>query len=290
MNAISATLVNDSTTNAAPKADLTAPDLTAVKARQHGAWSSGDYAVVGTTLQIVGEKLCEAADLRAGYKVLDVAAGNGNASLAAARRWCHVVSTDYVSALLERGRTRAAAEGMAIEFREADAEALPFKDMSFDYVLSTFGVMFTPDQARAAAEMVRVVRRGGKIGMANWTPQGFIGQVFRTIGKHLPPQAGVPSPLLWGTEGHIQDLFSLHAASIVCKTRNFVFRYRSPEHFIEIFKTYYGPLLKAFNALEATAQVNLADDLKGVIEQFNRSGDKTMVVPSEYLQIVITRR
>ena len=290
MNAISATLVNDSTPNAAPKADLNQPDLTAVKARQHGAWSSGDYAVVGTTLQIVGEKLCEAADLRAGYKVLDVAAGNGNASLAAARRWCYVVSTDYVSALLERGRTRAAAEGMAIEFREADAEALPFKDMSFDYVLSTFGVMFTPDQARAASEMVRVVRRGGKIGLANWTPQGFIGQVFRTIGKHLPPPAGVQSPLLWGTEGRIHDLFSLHAASIVCKTRNFVFRYRSPEHFIEIFKTYYGPMLKAFNALEATAQVNLADDLKGVIEQFNRSGDKTMVVPSEYLQIVITRR
>ncbi len=290
MNAISATLVNDSQTNAAPRAELNAPDLTAVKARQHGAWSSGDYAVVGTTLQIVGEKLCEAADLRAGYKVLDVAAGNGNASLAAARRWCHVISTDYVSALLERGRTRAAAEGMAIEFREADAEALPFKDMSFDYVLSTFGVMFTPDQARAASEMVRVVRRGGKIGLANWTPQGFIGQVFRTIGKHLPPPAGVPSPLLWGTEGRIQDLFSLHAASIVCKTRNFVFRYRSPEHWIEIFKTYYGPMLKAFNALEAPAQVNLADDLKSVIERFNRSGDKTMVVPSEYLQIVVTRR
>src|SRR5215475_14499682 len=280
-------------TSAATTTQSSAPapiDLKAIKSRQQGAWSSGDYAVVGTTLQIVGEKLCEAADLHAGCKVLDVAAGNGNASLAAARRWCHVVSTDYVSALLERGRTRAAAEGMTIEFREADAEALPFKDMSFDYVLSTFGVMFTPDQARAAAEMVRVVRRGGKIGMANWTPQGFIGQMFRTIGKYVPPPAGVASPLLWGTEGRIHDLFSLHAASIVCKTRNFVFRYRSPEHWVEIFKSYYGPLLKAFNALEPARQVALADELKGVIGQFNRSGDKTMVVPSEYLQIVITRR
>jgi SAM-dependent methyltransferase len=287
MNALSAALVNDSK---ATQVDLPLPDLTAVKARQHGAWSSGDYAVVGTTLQIVGEKLCEAVDLRAGFKVLDVAAGNGNASLAAARRWCHVISTDYVSALLERGRTRAAAEGMAIEFREADAEALPFKDASFDYVLSTFGVMFTPDQERAAAEMVRVVRRGGRIGLANWTPSGFIGEVFKTIGRHLPPPAGLRSPLLWGTEGRIQDLFSLHAASIVCKQRNFVFRYRSPEHWIEVFKAYYGPLLKAFGALEPAAQVLLADDLKGVVERFNRSGDKTMIVPSEYLQIVITRR
>ena len=292
MNAVTAPLVNESKTNAADLAapNLQAPDLTAVKARQHAAWSSGDYAIVGATLQIVGEKLCEAVDLRAGFKVLDVAAGNGNASLAAARRWCHVVSTDYVSSLLERGRTRAAAEGMAIEFREADAEALPFKDVSFDYVLSTFGVMFTPDQDRAAAEMVRVVRRGGRIGLANWTPTGFIGEMFKTVGRHVPPAAGVRSPLLWGTEGRIQELFSLHASAITCKTRNFVFRYRSPEHWIEVFKAYYGPTLKAFAALTPTQQVNLADDLKGVVERFNRSGDKTMVVPSEYLQIVVTRR
>jgi len=292
MNTATTTLVNnakpDTPNPAAP--DLPAPDLAGVKARQHGTWSSGDYAIVGTTLQIVGEKLCEAVDLRAGFKVLDVAAGNGNASLAAARRWCHVVSTDYVSELLERGRNRAAAEGMAIEFREADAEALPFKDTSFDYVLSTFGVMFTPDQERAAAEMVRVVRRGGRIGLANWTPTGFIGEMFKTVGRHVPPAAGIRSPLLWGTEGRIHELFSLHAASIVCKTRNFVFRYRSPEHWIEVFKTYYGPTLKAFAALAPAQQVNLADDLKGVVERFNRSGDKTMIVPSEYLQIVISRR
>ena len=177
------------------------PDLETVKARQRVAWSSGDYAVIGTTLQIVGEELCEslALDVRAGQKVLDVAAGNGNASLAAARRWCEVVATDYVPALLERARERAVAERLAIEFREADVEALPFADGSFDVVVSTFGVMFAPDQARAAAEMLRVCKPGGKIGLANWTPEGFIGQVFKTVGKHVPPPAGVKSPSLWGT-------------------------------------------------------------------------------------------
>ena len=216
-------------------------DLEAVKARQQGAWSSGDYAVVGTTLQIVGEELCEALDLRSGQKVLDVAAGNGNVSLAAARRWCDVVATDYVPALLERARERAAAERLDIEFREADAEALPFADGSFDVVVSTFGVMFTPDQDRAAAELVRVCRRGGKIGLANWTPEGFIGQLFKTIGKHVPPPAGAKSPALWGTRARIAELFEPHAASIKSAQRNFVFRYRSPEHWLEVFKTYYGP-------------------------------------------------
>ena len=181
----------------------TQPDLGAVKTRQQGAWSSGDYAVVGTTLQIVGETLCEALDLRAGQKVLDVAAGNGNATLAAARRWCEVVSTDYVPALLDRGRARAHADGLAIEFREADAEALPFPDASFDAVISTFGVMFTADQDKAGAELVRVCKRGGKIGLANWTPEGFIGQVFKTLGKYLPPAAGVKSPALWGTRARL---------------------------------------------------------------------------------------
>ena len=203
-------------------------DLEALKARQQGAWSSGDYAVVGTTLQIVGEELCEALDIRSGQKVLDVAAGNGNVSLAAARRWCDVVATDYVPALLERARERAAAERLDIEFREADAEALPFADGSFDVVVSTFGVMFTPDQDRAAAELLRVCRRGGKIGLANWTPEGFIGQLFKTIGKHLPPPAGARSPALWGTRARIAELFEPHAASVKSAQRNFVFRYRSP--------------------------------------------------------------
>ncbi len=182
-------------------------DLAAVKARQQAAWSTGNYAVVGTTLQIVGENLCEALDLRAGARVLDVAAGNGNATLAAARRWCDVTSTDYVSSLLESGRARAEAEGHAIHFQEADAENLPFADASFDVVLSTFGVMFTPNQDKAASELARVCKPGGKIGLANWTPESFIGQVFKTIGKYIAPPAGVKSPALWGTKARLEELF-----------------------------------------------------------------------------------
>jgi ubiquinone/menaquinone biosynthesis C-methylase UbiE len=272
-----------------PGAVGAAVDLSAVKARQHGAWSSGDYAVVGTTLQIVGESLCEAMDLRSGQRVLDVAAGNGNASLAAARRWCEVVSTDYVPELLERGRARAAAERLRIEFREADAENLPFADGSFDAVASTFGVMFTPDQRRAAGEMTRVCRPGGKIGLANWTPEGFVGQLFKTIGRHAPPPAGVKSPALWGTRGHIDELFGAQAASITAESRLFAFRYRTPEHMLETFRTYYGPVLKTFAALSPEAQPALEEDILALIGRFNRSGDASAVVPSEYLEIVVTR-
>jgi ubiquinone/menaquinone biosynthesis C-methylase UbiE len=282
MNATSAAAVQGS--NPAPV------NLAAVKARQHGAWSSGDYAIIGSTLQIVGEELCEALDVRSGQKVLDVAAGNGNVSLAAARRWCDVVATDYVPALLERARARAAADGLTLEFREADAEALPFPDASFDVVVSTFGVMFTPDQDRAAAELVRVCRPGGKIGLANWTPDGFIGQLFKTMGKHLPPPPGVMPPPLWGTRPRIAEMFEARAASIKAEPRDFVFRYRSPEHWLEIFKTFYGPTLKAFAALEPAGRVALANDLIALVKRFNRSGDGTMVVPSEYLQIVVTRK
>lgn len=282
--------MNTTSAAARPEPSPTPPDLTVVKTRQQGAWSSGDYAIVGTTLQIVGEELCEALDIRSGQKVLDVAAGNGNVSLAAARRWCDVTATDYVPALLDRARARATADGLKMEFREADAEALPFKDGGFDVVVSTFGVMFTPDQERAAGEMLRVCRPGGKIGLANWTPEGFIGQLFKTIGKHLPPPAGVKSPALWGTSTRIAEMFPAHASAITMESRHFVFRYRSPAHWLEIFKTYYGPVLKAFAALEPPAQSALANDLTALIDRFNRSGDETMVVPSEYLQIVITRK
>lgn len=271
---------------------LTAPppfDLAAMKVKQQGAWASGDYAVVGTTLQIVGETLCEALDLRAGQRVLDVAAGNGNATLAAARRWCQVVSTDYVPALLERGRERAVAERFEVEFQQADAEALPFADGAFDVVVSTFGVMFTPDQARAAAELLRVCRPGGKVGLANWTPDGFIGQLFKTIGKHLPPPPGVASPALWGTTAHIEAMFGGHATAIKIDKRAFVFRYASAQHWLEVFRGYYGPLLKAFAALDPNAATALERDVIELVGQFNRSGDKTMVVPSDYLEIVITR-
>ncbi len=268
----------------------TPADLTAVKTRQQGAWASGDYAVVGTTLQIVGEQLCEALDLRPGQRVLDVAAGNGNVTLAAARRWCRVTSTDFVPALLERARERAAAERLEIAFQPADAEALPFGDGGFDAVVSTFGVMFTPDQDKAAAELIRVCRPGGKIGLANWTPDGMIGKLFKIIGQHLPPPAGVRSPSLWGTEARLAEMFGRQAADIRIERRAFVFRYLSTQHWLDVFKTYYGPMLKAFGALEAPAQAALAKDMLALAQQHNRSGDDTMVAPSEYLEIVITKR
>ena len=277
-------------TSAALKPAPVQPDLAAVKQRQHGAWSSGDYAVVGTTLQIVGEQLCEALDLRAGSKVLDVAAGNGNATLAAARRWCDVTSTDYVPALLKRGRERAAADHLMVEFREADAEALPFADGSYDVVVSTFGVMFTPDQDKAAAELARVCKSGGKIGLANWTPQGFIGQLFKTIGGHVAPPAGVKSPALWGTPARLKEMFGDQASEITAEPRMFVFRYRSPEHWLEIFKSYYGPMLKAFAALDESGQAALRRDLITLLGEFNRADDGTVVVHSEYLEAVITKR
>lgn len=269
---------------------IAAADLPALKTRQQAAWSSGDYAVVGTTLQIVGEDLCEALDVRAGQRILDVAAGNGNASLAAARRGCEVVASDYVPALLERARERAAAERLDMEFREADAEALPFADQSFDAVVSTFGVMFTADHDRAAAELIRVCRPGGKIGLANWTPEGYIGQMFKTIGKHVPPAPGAKSPALWGTRGRIAEWFEPHATSIKAAERNFVFRYRSPEHCLKVFRNYYGPILKAFAALDPAGQADLERDLLQLIARFNRAGDGSMVVPSDYLEIVITQR
>jgi len=266
-----------------------ATDLVAVKARQQAAWSSGNYAVVGTTLQIVGEILCESLDLRSGARVLDVAAGNGNATLAAARRWCDVTSTDYVAALLEAGRARAQAEGLAPTFQEADAEALPFPDASFDVVLSIFGVMFTPRQEQAAHELARVCKPGGRIGLANWIPESFIGQVFKTIGKYVPPAPGVKSPALWGTQSRLQELFDGSVSSIRTVSREFNFRYRSPQHWIDVFGSYYGPMNKTYAALDSQGQGNLTRDLLALIARYNRSGNETVVLPSEYLEIVIER-
>jgi ubiquinone/menaquinone biosynthesis C-methylase UbiE len=284
MNALSDTLSRP----AQPQATAVEPDFAAVKTRQRAAWSSGDYAVVGTTLQIVGETLCEALDLRAGANVLDVAAGNGNASLAAARRGCNVVSTDYVPSLLTRGRERAASERLDIEFREADVEALPFDDGAFDAVLSTFGAMFAPNPRRTAAEMLRVCAPGGRIGMANWTPESFVGQLFKTIGRHVPPPAGIESPALWGTRKRIEELFGTRAAAIQADSRHFNFRYRSPQEMVDVFRNYYCPVLKAFGALEPAAQATLTEELLALIGRFNRAEDGTVVLPSEYLEIVIT--
>jgi ubiquinone/menaquinone biosynthesis C-methylase UbiE len=272
------------------EAPTESPDLAAIKVRQQAAWSSGDYAVVGTTLQIVGEELCETLDLSAGSKVLDVAAGNGMASLAAARRWCDVVSTDYVPTLLERGRARALAEGLPIEFKVADAEALPFTDDAFDAVVSTFGVMFTPNQDKAAAELMRVCKSGGQIGLTNWTPEGFIGQLFKTLGKYLPPPSAAKSPLLWGTRARLTEMFGPAAAWVKTEPRHFNFRYRSAQHFLEVFKTYYGPMLRAFSALDTAQQNRLERDLYELIARMNRADGESMVVPSEYLEVVIMKR
>ena len=265
---------------------LAEPDYAAIKQRQQAMWAAGDYAVIGTTLQIVGERLCEAVDLRAGERVLDVAAGNGNATLAAARRFADVTSTDYVGALLERGKERAAAERLTVTFQQADAEALPFANGSFDVVLSSFGVMFTPNQEKAAAEMSRVLRRGGRVGLANWTPDGFIGQLFKTIGKHVPPPAGVKPPPLWGTEARLAELFPGHR--VEASTQVFNFRYRSPAHWLEVFRTYYGPTNRAFAALDEAKQAVLEADILALLQRMNR-GREALVVPSDYLEIVVTK-
>lgn len=262
-------------------------DLSILKTRQQAAWASGDYSVVGTTLQIVGETLCEAADIQSSERVLDVAAGNGNATLAAARRWAHVTSTDYVSALLDDGRLRAQAEQLPVTFEVADAEALPYGDDSFDAVLSTFGVMFTADHARAAREMMRVCRPGGRIAMANWTPDGFIGQLFKTLGQHVPPPAGARSPALWGTPAYLDELFGAQAAQIRCERRQFTFRYASAQHFLDVFRTWYGPVHKAFAALGPQA-AGLEQDMLALLRRLNRS-DSTLVIPGEYLEAVVTR-
>jgi SAM-dependent methyltransferase len=267
-----------------------APDLSAIKQRQQATWASGNYAVIGITLQIVGELLAEAADVRAGERVLDVAAGNGNATLAAARRFADVTSTDYVPVLLDRGRSRAEADGLQVRFQVADAEDLPFADGSFDVVLSTFGAMFTPDHQRLARETLRVLRDGGRIGLANWTPDGFIGRLFKVIGAHVPPPTGLRSPALWGTEPHIVELFGPQAAQIRCERRFFNFRYRSAAHWLQVFRDYYGPTLKAFAALDDAGRQALERDITALLAELNTAGPASLVVPGEYLEIVVTRK
>jgi SAM-dependent methyltransferase len=273
-----------------PATGAAAPDFAAIKTQQQATWASGDYAIIGSTLQIVGERLAEAVDVRAGERVLDVAAGNGNATLAAARRFAQVTSTDYVQALLDRGAARAHADGLDVAFRIADVEDLPFADASFDVVLSTFGAMFTPEHARPAREMLRVLRPGGRIGLANWTPEGFIGQLFRVVGAHVPPPAGLKSPALWGTEPHIVELFGSHAMDIRTRRRMFNFRYRSAAHWLDLFRRYYGPVHKAFGRLDAAGQASLEADIIALLTRLNTAGPSALVVPGEYLEVVVTRR
>lgn len=266
-----------------------APDLATIKAKQQAAWSSGDYSIVGVTLQVVGESLCEALDVHAGQTFLDVAGGNGNCALAAARRFCEVTATDYVQELLDRGKERATAERLPITFQYADAEALPFPDDTFDLVASTFGIMFAPDQEKAAAEVLRVCRSGGKIGLANWTPNSFIGQLFKTLGRYIPPASGLKSPALWGTRERLAEFFG-GDGKIVVTNRSFALRYRSAQHWLETWRTIYGPLQRAFDSLDLEKQDELAKDLIDLIESMNDADDGTMVVPSEYLEVIVTKK
>jgi ubiquinone/menaquinone biosynthesis C-methylase UbiE len=265
------------------------PDFEAIKTRQQATWSSGDYAKVGGTIVLLAEHLCEAVDLRPGQRVLDVATGSGNTALAAARRFCDVTGVDYVPELLARGRERAAAEHLTIDFREGDAEALPFDDASFDVVLSTVGAMFAPNQERTADELTRVCRPGGKIGMVNWTPEGFIGQLFKLTGSYVPPPPGLKGPVQWGNEARLQELFADRVSSIHAERRDFTMRYPSADFWVEYFRTYYGPTVKAFETLDDAGREAYARDLLALIERFNRSGDGTMIVPCEYLEVVAVR-
>jgi ubiquinone/menaquinone biosynthesis C-methylase UbiE len=269
---------------------IDAPDFDAIKKKQQTMWASGNYSKVGSTLQITGESLCEAMDVSSGESVLDVAAGNGNVTLAAARRYCRVTSTDYVQELLDQGRARAEADGLRVDYQQADAENLPFANTYFDNVVSTFGVMFAPNQAQAAAEMLRVCRPGGKIGLANWTPDGFIGRLFKIVGRYIAPPTGVQSPAAWGTQEFLQKHFGNSADNIAVTTKAYVFRYLSNEHWLDIFRNYYGPVHKAFNALSSEQQHALAQDITQLINEFNLAKDGSLKVPSTYLEVVITKK
>lgn len=268
-----------------------APDLGAIKDRQQMTWSSGDFARIGNKIVIVSELLCEAVDMHAGVKVLDVATGAGNTAISAARRFGDTTGLDYVPELIEQARRRAEAEGLEITFEVGDAENLPYEDASFDVVLSTFGVMFAPDQEKTAGELLRACKPGGKIGLANWTPYGFIGQLFKTIGKHVPPPSGLRPPPLWGTEERLHELMGEETFNLEATRRTFTWRYPSAKAFVENFRDYYGPTLKAFEALESTGQDEaLALDFEELIGEWNMSGDETVVVPSYYLEVVASRR
>ncbi len=273
-----------------PTMSQASPDFGAIKQRQQQTWASGDFAVVATPMVIVGELLCEAVDLRAGSRVLDVACGSGPAALAAARRFCDVAGVDYVPALLERGRQRAAGEGVHVDFHEGDAERLPFPDASFDVVLSTFGVMFAPDQARATEELLRVCRPGGTIGLANWTPEGAIGELFAITSRQVPSPPGLMPPSRWGTEDGLHALLGDGISDLHVERRHFVFRYRSPHHWLEVFRQYFGPVMRAFAALDAQGQEAYAAELLDMLRRHNRADDGTLVLPAEYLEVVATRR
>jgi SAM-dependent methyltransferase len=265
-------------------------DFGTIKAHQQRIWSTGDYSIIGTTLIVISEELCEATDLHARERVLDVATGNGNTAIAAARRFCEVTGIDYVPALLENGRQRAAAERLHVTFQEGDTENIPFTDASFDVVLSTLGVMFAPHQEKSASELLRVCRSGGKIGLANWTPASFIGDIFRLVGKYVPPPSGLKPGVLWGDEERLRELFGDEITSLRTTKRNFNFRYRSASDWLNVFGTYYGPMVTTLKTLDATRKEQFSHEVISLLESYNRAKDGTLIVPSEYLEAVAIRR
>lgn len=281
-------------TNTTDTTAPTTPDLAAVKAKQQQTWASGDFHVIAAIIQPTAEKLVDAADLHAGMRVLDVATGSGNAAIAAARLGATVEGVDYVPALLERGRVRAAAEGFDITFVEGDAEALPYADGEFDAVTTIYGSMFAPDHHKAAAELLRVTRSGGTVAVASWTPDGFIGQLLKTVGRHVPPPAGVSSPILWGTEAHLREIFGEGISSMSTTERTFTWRFRSAQELVDTFRTWYGPTFKAFAALGETgpdAQAALEADLVALATTFDRlDSSDAIAVPATYLEAVAVRR
>jgi SAM-dependent methyltransferase len=264
-------------------------DLTELTARQRQVWSTGDYSVIATLVHPVSERLVDDADLHAGWRVLDVATGTGNAAIAAARQGSEAVGIDYVPALLHRARERAEAERLDVRLLEADAHSLPFGDGEFDAATSVFGVMFAADPVQAARELVRVVRPGGTIALASWTPTGFVGEMFRVMTAHVPSLVRVPSPFVWGTEPGLRSLLASDLAYLQLRRRTFTFRSRSPEHFVETFRKSYGPTVRAFEAA-GPDRFLLKADLLDLVRERNRLGDGTVAIPATYLEAIATRR
>jgi len=264
-------------------------DFSAVKERQKKTWATGDFAMIGWNTVFPGELACEALQLRAGHKLLDVATGSGNVALSAARRNCDVVGIDYVPELIERARARADAESLPVRFEVADCEQIPFPDKSFDRVLSIYGSMFAPDQEKAAAELIRVCRTGGQIGMANWTPDGFWGQTFGLVGKYVPPPAGVRPPPEWGTEKRLKELFSAATSLMKINKRSALFRYRDNAHWIDVFKTWFGPIMLVLEKLDGKGRLDFLRELDDTLTRFNVSGDDTLVISADYLEVAIVK-
>lgn len=265
------------------------PDFTAIKGRQQKTWGSGDYHQIAAIIVPIAERLCDIIDLRADEQVLDVATGSGNAAIAAARRMTSVTGVDYVPSLLERGRQRAQAEGVSVTFIEGDAEALPVDDGAYDVVLSTVGVMFAPNQQQAANELLRALRPGGRIGLANWTPEGWIGELLRTVGRHVAPPAGVRSPSYWGTEDGVRSLLGSGTSSLEMSRQMFVWRFASGQQFLDLFRDFYGPTFKAFEALDESGKQALAEDLLQTVTRYATHENGTLLIPAEYLEVVAVK-